>query len=160
MMDKSYSIDKDPIRKLVLNRIKDLGLTEVGVSASLGRNRAYINQYLYRGIPEVLPEQTRYDLARVLEIDEAQLRVEKFTKDYFGRSPTPAYNRSENAKILLSELAGAAIQAIKTNKSSDTVLKAAQQKITSYFWEDVETGKPPSYEQVLRMARALIGERE
>lgn len=66
----------------------------------------------------------------------------------------------ENAKILLSELAGAAIQAIKTNKSSDAVLKAAQQKIASYFWEDVETGKPPSYEQVLRMARTLIGDRE
>jgi len=44
------------------------------LSLSLGRNHAYLQQYVHRGSPKTLPEQIRYQLADLLRIDEAELR--------------------------------------------------------------------------------------
>jgi len=44
------------------------------LSLCLGRNHAYLHQYVYRGSPRTLPEQVRYRLARLLRVDEARLR--------------------------------------------------------------------------------------
>ncbi|XDZ66190.1 hypothetical protein AB8880_02015 [Alphaproteobacteria bacterium LSUCC0684] len=44
------------------------------LSLSLGRNHAYLQQYVHRGSPKTLPEQIRYQLADLLRIDETKLR--------------------------------------------------------------------------------------
>ncbi len=43
------------------------------VSLRLGRNRAYIHQFVGRGIPKRLPGIARNQLAEILQIDEGQL---------------------------------------------------------------------------------------
>jgi phage repressor protein C with HTH and peptisase S24 domain len=58
---------------LVKARIEELGLNMSQVSTRLGRNRAYIHQFIERGIPKRLPGTVRSQLAEILDIDEGQL---------------------------------------------------------------------------------------
>jgi len=49
------------------------GETLAALSRLLGKNAAYLQQYVKRGTPRVLPERDRQLLARYLGIDEAEL---------------------------------------------------------------------------------------
>lgn len=64
----------DAIRELVQRRIEELGLDYATVSRRLGKNHAYIQQYLKRNNPAKLPEEVREALADVLGVDEATLK--------------------------------------------------------------------------------------
>src|SRR5690242_7199291 len=64
----------DPVRALIARRLRDLGLTLSGVSRAIGRNHAYLQQFLERGIPAELPEKVRPLLASQLRLEEGQLR--------------------------------------------------------------------------------------
>lgn len=44
------------------------------LSLRLGRNHAYLHQYVHRSSPRALPEQLRYLLAKLLDVDESRLR--------------------------------------------------------------------------------------
>jgi phage repressor protein C with HTH and peptisase S24 domain len=63
----------DRARELVRSRIEELGLDMAQVSRAIGRNHAYIQQYLKSGTPRELPEQTRYALAAILRVDGGDL---------------------------------------------------------------------------------------
>lgn len=43
------------------------------LSRMLGRNAAWMHQYLYRGSPRVLPDTDRLKLAQFFNVDERQL---------------------------------------------------------------------------------------
>jgi SOS-response transcriptional repressor LexA len=64
----------DPVRQLIHDRLSELRLRMSDVSKALGKNHAYIHQYLERGIPARLPELVREKLAEILQVPEAQLR--------------------------------------------------------------------------------------
>ncbi|MGE0424961.1 MAG: helix-turn-helix transcriptional regulator [Reyranellaceae bacterium] len=64
----------DPIRVRVLQLIEERGANLKKASHALGKNAAYMHQYIYRGTPKVLPEDTREALARFLEVDDVELR--------------------------------------------------------------------------------------
>ena len=53
----------DPSRRAVLAALNKAGLTLKQGSRALGRNDAYLQQYLYRGSPRRLPEDVRLRLA-------------------------------------------------------------------------------------------------
>lgn len=61
-------------RALLDRLIRDRGTTYGALSALLGRNPAYIQQYVKRGTPRKLDERDRGMLARFLGVDEALLR--------------------------------------------------------------------------------------
>lgn len=63
----------DAVRKLVADKIRDLDLDMSEVSKRLGKNHAYIQQFIKRGIPRRLPELTRKQLADILSVGEADL---------------------------------------------------------------------------------------
>lgn len=63
----------DRVRKLVRQRIAELRLSLSEVSTRLGRNHAYLQQFLERGVPKVLPEAIRPALATILQVDENAL---------------------------------------------------------------------------------------
>ena len=56
------------------------------LSSELGRNHAYLHQYLYRGTPRQLPEEVRHKLAILLNVEEESLRG-----DDAAARPTPFY---------------------------------------------------------------------
>ena len=55
------------------------------LSRFLNKNDAYLQQYLYRGTPKILPEEYRYKLTNILEIDIDELSPE-WIKDYSSKT--------------------------------------------------------------------------
>lgn len=66
---------EDRIRQLVRKRVADLRLSLAEVSLKIGRNHAYLQQFLERGVPRDLPEKIRPALATILQVDESALRA-------------------------------------------------------------------------------------
>jgi len=64
----------DSVRDLVRTTLAQRGLNMSQVSKALGRNHAYLHQFLDRGIPAQLPEAVREQLAGILQVPEAQLK--------------------------------------------------------------------------------------
>lgn len=64
----------DVVRKLILEKLQELGLNMAEVSNRLGRNETYLQQFLKRGSPRELHERDRTRLAEILHITEDQLR--------------------------------------------------------------------------------------
>ncbi len=63
----------DPVRKRIRQLIGDNKLDMKSLSLALGKNHAYLQQYLERGIPKELNERSRLLLAEQLGVDEAEL---------------------------------------------------------------------------------------
>lgn len=74
---------QEHVRQLVRQRVAELRLSLSQVSTRLGRNHAYLQQFLERGIPRSLPEKIRPALASILQLDEGALRG--------NNSDSPAY---------------------------------------------------------------------
>jgi len=64
----------DPVRIRLLKLIQTRDTDLKKVSVALGKNAAYIHQFIYRGTPKVLPEDVREALAKFLEVDDTELR--------------------------------------------------------------------------------------
>jgi phage repressor protein C with HTH and peptisase S24 domain len=64
----------DLVRKLILERLTDLDLKMSEASIKIGKNHAYLQQFLKRGIPAQLPEDVRGALAELLKVPEDRLR--------------------------------------------------------------------------------------
>ena len=61
----------DPARRAVRRAVDAAGLTLKEASRALGRNDAYLQQFLYRGSPRRLPEQVRLRLAALTGTDQS-----------------------------------------------------------------------------------------
>lgn len=61
------------VRELIRAKIEQRGLSMKAISAQLGKNHAYLQQYLERGIPRKLPEDVRPRLALALGVKETDL---------------------------------------------------------------------------------------
>ena len=62
----------DPVRLAVRDAVTAAGLTLKEASRALGRNDAYLQQFLYRGSPRRLPEPLRLRLAGITGADQAR----------------------------------------------------------------------------------------
>ena len=63
----------DAVRKLILDRAADKGTNLAELSRRIGKNHAYLQQFIKRGIPAELPEKIRRLLAPALEVAEHSL---------------------------------------------------------------------------------------
>jgi phage repressor protein C with HTH and peptisase S24 domain len=73
----------DPVRQLIRATLAERRMTMSDVSKSLGKNHAYLHQFLDRGIPAQLPELVREKLSVILQVPEAQLK---------GGGPRPKFS--------------------------------------------------------------------
>lgn len=62
------------VRKLILERLQELGLNMAQISRQLGRNETYLQQFMKKGSPRELRERERSVLAEILKVPEDQLR--------------------------------------------------------------------------------------
>ena len=67
-------MDLDPVRLKVLKLIDRNGTDLKNASLAIGRNAAYLHQFVYRGTPKVLSEDDRAALAEHLGCAEEELR--------------------------------------------------------------------------------------
>ena len=65
----------DTARELIVSRIKELGMTMSDLSLQVGKNHAYFQQFIKRGIPARLPEEVRGRVAQILKVDERDLKI-------------------------------------------------------------------------------------
>ncbi len=65
---------KDMVRAMLLERIRERGLTIADLSRALAKNDAYIHQFIWRGSPEWLGEADRAVVCRMLDIPDAVLK--------------------------------------------------------------------------------------
>ncbi len=70
---KRSSSKPDSIRQRVLELVADRETNLAAVSRAIGRNHAYLHQFVHRGKPHRLPEIVRHALAQHFGIDEAEL---------------------------------------------------------------------------------------
>lgn len=64
---------RDPIRQTVAARVEARGYSLAAASIAIGRNPAFLHQYLARGTPRRLGEDERLRLAMLLDLDEREL---------------------------------------------------------------------------------------
>jgi len=64
----------DAARGAIVSRVAELGLSLSELSLKVGKNHAYFQQFIKRGVPNRLPEQVRGLVAEILGIDERLLR--------------------------------------------------------------------------------------
>ena len=84
------------------------------LSQQLGRNDAYLQQYLYRGSPKILPETIRHHLAELLGTDEQILREDTFRTAH-DSSPViaiPFYDDSQNIDRVIQHFDRYELQAL------------------------------------------------
>lgn len=75
------------MRKLILDKLSDSGLTMKEASLRIGKSHSYLQQFLKRGIPTELGEHERSALAQLLGVPEHALR-----------GPSPALPKKDYAK--------------------------------------------------------------
>lgn len=63
----------DAVRKRLVNAIEERGLTLKDASLRIGRNHAYLQQFVERGIPAHLKEGDRVKLSALLNVPEKEL---------------------------------------------------------------------------------------
>ena len=73
-------MERDPVRQKLKDLLWKRGLTMAAASLALGRNRAYMHQYLERGLPKVLNYPDSVTLGELLDCDPAELRHETVPK--------------------------------------------------------------------------------
>lgn len=79
----------DPVREFLRAKLAERGLTMADVSHRIGKNRAYLQQFLERNTPRVLPEDIRESLAVILNVSPDDLRG-RTPWDIRPRSPASA----------------------------------------------------------------------
>ena len=65
-------VDNDDVREKIKKIIKKKNYNLRDLSRNIKKNDAYLQQYLYRGTPKVLPEEYRYILAKILEVNVSE----------------------------------------------------------------------------------------
>lgn len=65
--------DLDPVRHLIVKLVHRHETTLAAVSRAIGRNHAYLHQFINRKTPRRLPEDVRHALAAHFNIDERSL---------------------------------------------------------------------------------------
>jgi phage repressor protein C with HTH and peptisase S24 domain len=75
------------IRDFVREKLAERGLSMKEASERIGRNHAYLQQFLERGVPASLPEEARERLAELFGISPEQLRSPGPSRQTSSRPP-------------------------------------------------------------------------
>lgn len=71
---KTYYSGMNDVRKKIISLVEEKGFDLKSVSLAMGRNHAYLHQFLNRGIPRKLAEEDRERLAIILDISPEDLK--------------------------------------------------------------------------------------
>ena len=84
---KAPSSGLDAPRRRLRDALATAGLSLQEASRAIGRNDAYLQQFLYRESPRSLPEEARHRLATILDIDQQQLADRHLSAAMSDRPP-------------------------------------------------------------------------
>ncbi|MFC3163090.1 S24 family peptidase [Ciceribacter thiooxidans] len=116
----------DIVRKTIAKRMKDRNLTYKEVSERLGRNSAYMQQFMERNVPATLKEKDRIRLAELLDLSEEQLGGRP------AEVPMPARASGMIPEIdLVAGLGGGGVATLE--QSSENGVTFAREAIRDYW---------------------------
>ena len=72
-INNQTKIDNNDVREKIKKLIKKKNYNLRDLSRNIKKNDAYLQQYLYRGTPKILPEEYRLLLAEILEVNANEL---------------------------------------------------------------------------------------
>jgi cyanate lyase len=96
----------DPVRKLLKHFKDDKGISYKRMSEEIGRNHAYIQQFVERGSPRTLPEEAREKLAAFLGIEPAALKLAGRTRASRGDPLAPELFQLKEIPVIGEVAAG------------------------------------------------------
>lgn len=151
--------DGEKARELVRERIATLGLEMKKLSRAIGRNDAYIYQYLNKRSPLFIGEQERPILARLLDVSEEDLKPPPKT----DLRPTPRPFRLTGVRkptvdqVLIEGLIARMLdinRTFKLNWSPERMARA----ITLGYEAGVEKDEPNPEEIISKLVSALTND--
>ena len=89
------NVDNDDVREKIKRLIIKKNYNLRDLSRNIKKNDAYLQQYLYRGTPKVLPEEYRFMLAKVLDVDVNEL-IPNWLKDLSSKEQFIVFRNIEN----------------------------------------------------------------
>ena len=72
-INNKTNLDNDDVREKIKKLIKKKNYNLRDLSRNIKKNDAYLQQYLYRGTPKILPEEYRLMLAEILDVNANEL---------------------------------------------------------------------------------------
>ena len=72
-INNKNDLDNDHVREKIRKLIKIKNFNLRDLSRNIKKNDAYLQQYLYRGTPRILPEEYRLKLAEILDVNVNEL---------------------------------------------------------------------------------------
>ena len=72
-INNQTKIDNNDVREKIKKLIKKKNYNLRNLSRNIKKNDAYLQQYLYRGTPKILPEKYRLMLAEILDVNANEL---------------------------------------------------------------------------------------
>ena len=81
----------DMARRLIVSRVAELGLSLSELSLKVGKNHAYFQQFIKRGVPTRLPEDVRGREAEILKVDERLLKEAGLKSSPSAPKPNAGY---------------------------------------------------------------------
>jgi hypothetical protein len=92
----------DTVRALIIARLDQTGQHMTVVSKAVGKSHSYLQQFLRRGIPSVLPEDVREKLGQQLGVPADVLRHSIPGKGGPKSGPSPDVAATEQERELLA----------------------------------------------------------
>ena len=94
-IDNKTIVDNDDVRETIKRLIKKKKYNLRDLSRNLKKNDAYLQQYLYRATPKVLPEEYRHILAKILGVNVNEL-IPNWLKDLSSQEQFIVFRNIEN----------------------------------------------------------------
>lgn len=105
--DEKEAIRNDPLRLKLKDLLRRKGLTLAAASTALGRNKAYLQQYVERGSPAVLGYRDGEALGELLDCDPGELRHETLPERRPHRRKHPTRPIANVSEVTVEAAAGA-----------------------------------------------------
>lgn len=80
----------DHVRHLILARAKEKRLSLADLSRGVGKNAAYVHQFIHKGSPRVLPEDVRLALGSLLDLPDSELHHNPLARMPAAAAPAPS----------------------------------------------------------------------
>ena len=139
----------DVVRRRIQALLKREAATLAQVSRAIGRNHAYLQQFMRRGTPKTLPEDVRIALARYFGVEEAELRSPG-SLDLDERPEDDRKHHRRVPKSFAARLSVARAESIFETPSSF----ADAAGIDRLRYADLEEGEePPTLEELDQISR-------
>ena len=94
-INNQANVDNNDVREKIKNLIKKKNYNLRDLSRNIKKNDAYLQQYLYRGTPKVLPEEYRFMLAEILNVNVNEL-TPSWLKDLSSHEKFFVFRNIEN----------------------------------------------------------------